>query len=147
MKTPHTRPSKKCGALKTYTVVFAEDVPHYGSTEIAATDDAHALAIAQSFDTSELYYERSWDSTVCKRIVSIEDSGGATVANDIPLDNCFLRYGGQADRSLCEAASDLLEAARRALPLLEALSSSRYDKLANRASFKLRAAINKATKG
>jgi hypothetical protein len=146
MKTSHTRPSKKCKALKTYTVVFAEDVPHYGSTEIEATDDAHALATAQSFDTSGLYYEGSWDSSVCKRIVSIEDSSGAPVANDIALDNYFLRNGGRTDRLLCEAASDLLEAARLALPLLELLGGSRYDKLARRASYKLLAAINKATK-
>ena len=25
--------------LKTYTVLFAEDVPHYGTAEIAAPDD------------------------------------------------------------------------------------------------------------
>lgn len=91
---------------KIYTVLFAEDIPHYSSTEIEATDDANAIAIAHSLDTSGLYYEAFWDGSVCKRIVSIENSSGAAIANDIPLDNYFL---GQAGRSLCDAAPDLLE--------------------------------------
>jgi hypothetical protein len=115
--------------LKIYTVLFAEDIPHYSSTEIEASDDSQALAVAQSLDTSGLYYEGSWDSSVCKRIVSIEDSGGAAVAHDVPLDNYFLRNGGLTDRSLCEAASDLLEAARFALPLLEVRAGSSDNQL------------------
>ncbi len=145
---PHS-PHKKSESIKPvniYTVLYAEDVPHYSSTEIEATDDSHALAIAQSLDTSGLYYEGSWDSSVCKRIVSIERPDGTDVARDIQLDDYFLRNGGQADRSLCEAASELLKAARFALPLLEVLAGSRDNKPERKAFYKLRAAINKATK-
>jgi hypothetical protein len=99
--------------LKTYTVLFAEDIPHYGGVDIESRNDAEALCLARSFDTDRVsYYEGCWDGAVCKRIVSIEGADGKIIAHDIPLDEYSLRHGGQADRALCEAASDLLEVVR-----------------------------------
>jgi hypothetical protein len=43
----HTRSEE---AMKTYTVLFAEDVPHYGAAEIEAEDDAAALEAAKAYD-------------------------------------------------------------------------------------------------
>ncbi len=144
----HNKASEPVKAVKTYyTVVYAEDVPHYSSTEIEAADDTHALAIAQSLDTAGLYYEGSWDSSVCKRIVSIEGPDGAAIATDIPLDNYFLRDGGQADRSLCEAASDLLELARHIHRTLSDFSPDALHALGLHVLFeKAGAAIDKATR-
>ena len=33
--------------MKTYTVIFAEDVPHYGTAEIRAGNDADAIKAAK----------------------------------------------------------------------------------------------------
>ncbi len=83
--------------LKTYSVLYAEDIPHYGGVDIEAPDDAEALRLARSFDTNQVsYYEGCWDGAVCKRIVSIEDSAGKTVGHDIPLDDYRLHHGTRA---------------------------------------------------
>jgi hypothetical protein len=75
----------------TYTVLFAEDVP----------DDP------------------DWSSIVCRRIVSIAAPDGRVIAHDIPLDNSYLRYGGDEERRLCDTAPKLLAALKRiaAMPL------------------------------
>ena len=97
--------------LKIYMVTYAEDIPHYSSTEIEAADDAHALAIAHALDTTDLYYKGSWDSAVCRRIVSIEDAKGAVIAGDIALDHYFLRDGGEAFGGLAVEGLGLLRGA------------------------------------
>jgi len=33
--------------MKTYTILFAQDIPHYGSVEIEAKNDADALRRAK----------------------------------------------------------------------------------------------------
>jgi len=96
--------------MKTYTVIFAEDVPRYGVAEIAAEDDAGVHAAARAYDFDSLFTEPEWCSSFRRRIVEITDEGGNLVAEDIALDECFVRYGGEADRMLCEAAPDLLAA-------------------------------------
>jgi hypothetical protein len=142
----HDTQSQALTPMKTYTVLFAEDIPHYGSTDIEAADDTHALAIAESLDMIGLYYEGSWDGAVCKRIVSIEDSSGVAIANDIPLDNYFLRNGGQADRSLCEAAPDLLEVVRYTTQVLSDFTPDALRNLGLDALFeKACSAVTKAT--
>jgi hypothetical protein len=96
--------------MKTYTVLFAEDVPHYGVAEIKAENDAAAITLAKDYDLSEVTIDAEWENSVCRRIIRIEDSEGTILAEDLSLDNCFLRYGGDADRILCDAAPRLLEA-------------------------------------
>ena len=66
--------------MKTYSVLFAEDVPHYGSVEIEAENDAGALDAARGYDLSEVTTDPEWENSVCRRIVHIEDAAFATVA-------------------------------------------------------------------
>jgi len=82
---------------KSYCVLYAEDIPHYGSVDIEARDDSEALRLALAFDTDKVaYFEGCWDGGVCKRIVSIDDAAGRTVAQDIPLDDYRLHHGIEA---------------------------------------------------
>jgi hypothetical protein len=96
--------------MKTYSILFAEDVPHYGFADIEAKDDTAALAAAKAYDLSEVTNDPEWENSVCKRIVHIEDPEGNTVHYDVPLDGYFLRCGSDKDRLLCDAAPDMLEA-------------------------------------
>lgn len=105
--------------MKTYTVLYAEEVPHYGVDTMEARDDASAIALAKSRPISGITLDPDYENAVCKRIVHIEDEQGNVVATDIPLDSCFLRYGGESERLLCDAAAQYLEALQRiaAIPL------------------------------
>ncbi len=99
--------------MKAYTVLFAEDVPHYGAAEIEAEDDAAALEVAKAYDLSEVTNDPEWENSVCKRIVHIEDAEGKTIFHDVPLDNYFLGLDGERAEmldalALCEEVlSDL----------------------------------------
>lgn len=96
--------------MKTYSVLFAEDVPHYGATEIEAEDDAAALEAAKAYDFSSVTTDPEWENSVSKRIVYIEDPDGNTICHDLPLDDYDLRHGGDKQRLLCDAAADMLAA-------------------------------------
>lgn len=98
--------------MKTYSVLFAEDVPHYGVAEIEAEDDTAALERAKAYDLSQVTTDGEWSNSACRRIVTIEDSEGNIIVDDIALDNCFLRYGGEKERALCDAAPALLDAVK-----------------------------------
>jgi hypothetical protein len=102
--------------MKTYTVLYAEDVPHYGSHDIEAENDQAAIkaAIALHERGDISLNEAAWDSTVCARIVHIEDPDGRMIAADKPLDDYSLRGGGDADRLRCEAAEEMLDVLLRA---------------------------------
>jgi hypothetical protein len=98
--------------MKTYTVLYAEDVPRYGSHDIKAENDEAAIEAAVAFYQrgAVTLTEGGWDSTFSARIVHIEDPDGRMIAEDKPLDDYFLRGGGDADRLLCDAAKDMLNA-------------------------------------
>jgi hypothetical protein len=108
--------------MKTYSILFAEDVPHYGTAEIEAQDDAAALEAAKAYDASEVTTDPEWENSVCKRIVHIEDPDGNTVAHDIALDSFFLHSGGEKARMLCDAAMEMLEALRLCEDVLSELA-------------------------
>jgi len=93
--------------MKTYSILFAQDVPHYGTAEIAAADDTDALAKASNLDLGELCTDPAWDDPVCRRIVHIEDPSGKIIEQDIPLDEVFLRHAQTIDPRLCDAAPAL----------------------------------------
>lgn len=99
--------------MKTYTVLYAEDVPHYGVAGITANDDTAAIAAAKRQDVGTVAVDPDYENSACKRIVHIEDDTGRIIATDIALDSVFLRYGGEPERRLCDAAPDLLVALRR----------------------------------
>jgi hypothetical protein len=129
--------------MKAYSILFAEDVPHYGTAQIEARNDAAALKAAKAYDLSEVTTDPEWENSVCKRIVHIEDPEGNTIAADIALDDCFLRSGGEKDRILCDAARMLLNASRLALRELREF----YSDSDSQAILELKAAIAKATRG
>ena len=83
--------------MRTYTVLFAQDVPHYGSVEINATGDVEAIAKARGYwerverdEEPWPLYEAQHDSAVLARIVEITDKTGRQVAADIRLDTYLL---------------------------------------------------------
>jgi hypothetical protein len=96
--------------MKTYSVLFAEDVPHYGVAEIEAEDDTAALDAAKAFDLSEVTNDPEWNNSVCKRIVYIEDPEGNTMFHDVPLDDHFLGIEGERAEMLeaLELCEDVL---------------------------------------
>jgi len=99
--------------MKTYSVTFAEDVPHYGCVEIHAENDAAALEAATAYDQTHVILNPDHNLGSCKRIVAIDDEDGNTIAEDVPLDDCFLYSGGEKARLLCDAAPDMLNALSR----------------------------------
>jgi len=73
---------------KTYTVIYAEDVPHYACGEIEASGPRQAIAKARNVDTDTFTaFDPDWSNAVCRRIVSIEDERGNDIAHDLALDN------------------------------------------------------------
>jgi hypothetical protein len=110
--------------MKTYTVLFAHDVPHYGSVEVNATGDVDALAKAKVHwervqrDRDEEpwpFTEAQHDSAVLARIVEIIDETGRQVAADIRLDTYLLSV---APTDLCVK---LIENASRMHAALEVI--------------------------
>jgi predicted metal-binding protein len=80
--------------MKTYTVIFAQDVPHYGLVEIAARNDKDAIVKAKAHWRSIESGKKPWpltepdyDSAILARIVQITHDDGTEVAADIALDN------------------------------------------------------------
>jgi hypothetical protein len=72
--------------------------PHYGSHAIEAENDQAAIeaAIALHERGDVSLNEAAWDSTVCARIVHIEDPDGNILTQDKPLDDYVLRRSGDA---------------------------------------------------
>jgi len=96
--------------MKTYTVLFAEDVPCYGTAEIEAENDDAALEAAKAYDQGDVAKEPEWSYAGCLRIIHIEDPEGRLLYEDIHLDDWHFRHGGEKDRLLCDAAAEMLEA-------------------------------------
>lgn len=92
--------------MKTYTVLYAEDVPHYGTVDIDAKSDQAAIAIAKGRDDiSDITTDPAHNDTVSQRIVHIQDPDGNIIAQDIALDTYALMVG---DHSLFAAAEEML---------------------------------------
>src|SRR5207248_1410216 len=68
--------------MKTYTVLFAQDIPHYGTVDIEAENDDHAIEAARIYwrdVENDPVSDPDWNSSVCKRIVEIADESGKAV--------------------------------------------------------------------
>lgn len=85
--------------MKTYTTLFAQDIPHYGSVEIEAKNDADALRRAKKYWRDVQIGAEPWplqdaqhDSAVSARIVLIYDETDEhrEVAHDVRLDEYIL---------------------------------------------------------
>lgn len=98
--------------MKTYTVLYAEDVPHYGSAEIEAENDAGAIAKASAIadeDLANTAIDPDRRGSVCKRIVHIQDDQGNDIVNDLSMDAFTLIYG-EDKRRMWESGPALLKA-------------------------------------
>jgi hypothetical protein len=82
--------------MKIYTVLFAQDIPHYGSVQIEAKDDADALRQAKRYWRDVQMGAEPWplhdaqyDSAVSARIVLIYDEADdhREIAHDVRLDD------------------------------------------------------------
>ncbi len=73
--------------MKTYTVLYAEDVPHYSVVDIEAADVVDAIAKAQNCDLSGVPTNPDFHNAVARRIVEVTDVDENIVAEFIPLDN------------------------------------------------------------
>ena len=100
--------------MKTYTVLYAQDVPHYGSVEICARNDEQAVAKARAYwkrlqrgKEPWPLYDAQHDSALLDRIVDITDTkSGRQIAADIGLDD----YGLHRLSKLLREAETLLKA-------------------------------------
>jgi hypothetical protein len=95
--------------MKTYSVLYAADVPHCATFEVqAGTADAATVAAVASITAGDvLLADPDWDNTILERIVHIEDEAGKAVANDVPLDNRTL-ITGSAVRDAIQYALECL---------------------------------------
>jgi len=82
--------------MRTYTVLFAQDIPHYGLVEIEADNDEAIVANAKAYWQSVESDDEPWpltepdhDSPILTRIVQITDDQGREVATDISLDENY----------------------------------------------------------
>jgi hypothetical protein len=80
--------------MKTYIVLYAEDVPHYCTVEIQAAGHDDAINAAKARHTGDLDFDDpDWENPILRRIVNIQDSNYVDIANDIPLDGHQLLIG------------------------------------------------------
>jgi len=110
--------------MKIYEVLYAEDVPHYGTAQIEAENDAEAIAKAKAIDDENICaitVDAEHDNAVCKRIVYIQDSGGREIGCDLPLDNYTLVHG-EDKRRLGESAPQLADTLAQAIAALERIA-------------------------
>lgn len=109
--------------MKTYSVIYAEDVPHYAGGEIPARSPKQAIAKARKVDTDTFTaFDPDWSNAVCRRIVTITDPKGKTIAEDIRLDNYSLELGTDEELRIREHAGKLIIALERAFELLEGIA-------------------------
>lgn len=106
--------------MKTYTVIFAQDVPHYGSVDIEAESDDHAIEAARIYWRD--VENDPVNSSVRKRIVEITDESGKAIANDVRLDSYSLERATDEEIKIRAHAKELLESFERAFEILEGIA-------------------------
>jgi len=98
--------------MKTYSILYAQEVPHYTAHEIQAENDAQAVELAKAFDWSALPSDPDYSSAVLRRIVYIEDAAASEIVDEgIALDDWRLSESRQK-HALHDAVLDMLEALR-----------------------------------
>jgi len=104
--------------MTTYTVLFAEDVPHYGFADIEADNAQDAIAKAKAYWEEHAEYtptdDPDWNNTVCQRIVSISAGDQVEITRDIRLDDHYLGMASDAELRVRDAAPRLLAALKDA---------------------------------
>jgi hypothetical protein len=109
--------------MKTYVVLYAEDVPHYAQGEIEARGPNEAIAKARKVDTDTFTsFEPDWSNAVCRRIVNITDAKGKTIAEDIRLDDYSLEHGTDDEIRIRDNANEILVAFERAFEIIDGIA-------------------------
>jgi hypothetical protein len=111
--------------MKTYTVIFAQDVPHYGTVDIEAESDDQAIEAARIYwrdVENDPVNDPDWNSSVSKRIVEITDESGKSIANDVRLDSYNLERATDEEIKIRAHAKELLESFERAFEILEGIA-------------------------
>jgi len=97
-------------AMPKFNVIVAHNVPNYGTLEIDARDPDHALEVLKKKDMSDILdkavFEPAWDSSICARIVYMEDEQGNVFHEDTALDQGYREWSAVGD--LIEALKNLL---------------------------------------
>ena len=102
--------------MKTYTVLYAEDVPHYGTREFEVADDTLAIERAKGITPEALSNytnDPEYNNSRCRRIVHIEGPEGI-IAEDIYLS---------PDDSLQDSAHHLAQALDLAIRAMSTVRS------------------------
>lgn len=110
--------------MKTYQILYAEDVPHYAIGEIKARGPKDALAKARKVDTDTFTaLDPDWSNPVCRRIVHItEEKSGKYIAEDVRLDNYTLEQASDQEITIRKHGRELIEALERAFDILEGIA-------------------------
>lgn len=104
--------------MKNYDVLFAQDVPYYGSVLLEAENDDQALAKAKAYwqkvardEAPRPFTDPQHDNAVLACIVSICDNAGREVATDIRLDEFLLHNAPtELDRRIFSNAKPIFDA-------------------------------------
>ena len=83
--------------MKTFSVLVAHDVPHYGTIEIQAETADQALEILEERPLDEITDEAcndpAYENSICARVVHIKDEDGNCSHENTPLDNSYRELG------------------------------------------------------
>jgi hypothetical protein len=111
--------------MKTYTAYFTVNVPNYGKTTIEAATAAEAITKACAIDPTAVCDNPDRSQALCGRVIRIiDDKDDHTVAEDLDLDDAFVRHGGIEDWLLCEAAPEMLQSLRNMIVYAHELISA-----------------------
>lgn len=98
--------------MKKYEILYAQDIPHYGTVELEAESDAEILEAAKAYWSAtdvDPVDDPDWKNPVCKRIVVIRDEAGNEISNDIRCDDYSLEYITDEEVGIREAANEMLD--------------------------------------
>lgn len=96
--------------MPTYDVCYAADYACYGTFEIEAKTDEHAIELAKHYEHGDVSLEVQWNHLVLQRIVDIQRKIGEIVEENLPLDHYYLTDGTKEAKHLWEAAEEMLAA-------------------------------------
>ncbi len=75
--------------MKTYTVLLAEDVPHYAAVSIEADNPVDAVIKAEAYDLADTPTNPDWHNAVARRIVEVTDEDENIVAEFVSVDRAL----------------------------------------------------------
>jgi hypothetical protein len=91
--------------MKTYTALYAENVPHLGCVDFQTEDALDAVDKVRRINFEQVTTNTDWNNTVFRRIVEITDEDENIVAEFIPLGALPVRFNQRQVRNLPGAMS------------------------------------------